>query len=56
MKQKMESLERNQIWELVDLSKNSKVISCIWIFRKKDNEQSKLRLFTKRYAQEEGID
>ena len=39
----------------MDLSKNSKVINCIWVFRKKDNEQYKVRLVTKRYAQKDGI-
>jgi len=40
----------------VDLSKNSKAIGCIWIFRKKDNKQYKVRLVAKEYAQKESID
>ena len=55
MEQKMESLDRNQIWTLVDLQKNSKAIGCRWVFRKKDNEQYKARLVSKGYAQKEGI-
>ena len=51
----MEFFDRNQIWTLVDLPKDSKVISYRWVFRKKDNEQHKARLVTKRYAQKEGI-
>ena len=52
----MESLARNQIWTLVDLSKDSKAIGCRWVFRKKDNEQYKIRLAAKGYAQKEVID
>ena len=51
----MESLDRNQTWTLVNLSKDLKVIGCRWIFRK-DNEQYKVRLIAKRYAYKEGID
>ena len=52
----MESLDRNQTWTLVDLSKNSKAIGYRWVFHKKDNEQYKAGLVSKRYAQKEGID
>jgi len=46
MKQEIESLEKNQIWDLVNLPKGSKVIGCSWIFRK-DNKQYKARLVAK---------
>ena len=49
-------MDRNQIWTLVDLPKDSKTIGCRWVIRKKDNEQYKVRLVAKRYAQKEGID
>ena len=52
----MEFFDRNQIWTLVDLSKDSKAIGCRWVFHKKDNEQYKARLVAKRYTQKEGID
>jgi len=52
----MESLDRNQIWTLVDLPKDSKAIGYRWVFLKKDNEQYKTRLVAKGYAQKEGID
>jgi len=43
MKQEMESLDRNQIWTLVDLPKDSKATGYKWVFRsKKDNEQYKI--------------
>ena len=52
----MEFLNRNQTWTLVDLPKDSKVIGCRWVFRKKDYEQYKARLLAKRCAQKERID
>ena len=56
LSKRWESLDRNQTWRLVDLSKDSKAVGCRWIFRKKDNEQYRVRLVVKRYAQKEGID
>jgi len=56
MEQEKESLDRNQKWKLVVLSKDSKAIDYRWVFRKKDNEQYKIRLVDKGYAQKEGID
>jgi len=55
MKQEMESLNRNQTWKLVNIPKDSKAIGCRCVFHKKDNEQYKVRLVTKGYAQKEGI-
>jgi len=52
----MKSLNRNQIWTLVDLPKDSKAIGYRWVFRKKDNEQYKARLVTKEYARNKIID
>ena len=51
-----EFLDRNQTWTLIDLLKDSKIIGCRWVFRKKDNEQYKARLVVKGYAQKEVID
>ena len=56
MEQEIEFLDRNQTRILVDLPKDSKVIDCRWVFRKKDNEQYKARLVAKGYTQKEGID
>ena len=52
----MKSLNRNQIWTLVNLTKDSKAIDCRWVFHKKDNEQYKARLVAKGYIQKEDID
>ena len=56
MERKIEFLDRSQIWILVDLPKDSKTIGYRWVFRKKNNEQYKIRLVAKGYAQKEGID
>jgi len=56
MEQEMESLEKNQTWNFMNLPQGSKAISCRWVFRKKDSEQYKARLVAKRYSQKEGID
>ena len=52
----MEFLNKNQIWTLVDLPKDSNAIDCRWVFRKKDNEQYKAMLVAKGYAHKESID
>ena len=52
----MNSLDKNQIWNLVDLPKDSNAIGYRWVFHKNNNEQYKIRLIAKRYAQKEGID
>ena len=56
MEQKMESLEKNQTWDLVSLLKDSKAIGCRWVFRKKDSEQYKAGLVAMGYFQKKGID
>ena len=55
MKQE-ESLNRNKIWTLVDLPKDFKAIGCRWVINKKNNEQYKIKLVAKGYAQKKGID
>jgi len=56
MEQKIKYLDKNQTCELIDLSKDSKVVGCRLVFHKKDNEQYKIRLVVKGYTQKEGID
>ena len=55
IQQEMESLEKNQTWDLVPLPRGSRAIGCRWIFQKKDCEQYKARLVAKGYAQKEGM-
>ena len=58
----MESLNKNETWELSELPKGKKRIGCKWVFRKKEaisekeGEQFKARLVGKGYSQRHGID
>ena len=54
-------MSNNDVWKLVDLSKEYKPIGCKWVFKtKRDNkgkvEIYKARLVAKGYTQGEGID
>ena len=61
MKDEMESMKDNEVWDLVELSEGVKPIGRKWIFKtKKDSkgniETYKTRLVTKGFTQKEGID
>lgn len=62
MSEEMQSLHKNQTWELVQLPKGKKAIGCKWVYTKKegstgtDSVRFKARLVAKGYAQQEGID
>jgi len=62
MTEEMESLHKNQTWELTELPKGKRAIGCKWIFRKKEGSSPmeeikyKARLVAKGYAQKEGVD
>ena len=61
MRDEMQSMSDNDVWELVDLPKGYKPIGCKWVFKTKRNnkgnvEKYKARLVAKVYAQREGID
>ena len=61
MEEEMESMNANQVWDLVDLSSRRRSIGNKWILkikRKTDGsiERYKARLVAKGYTQEEGID
>ena len=62
MNEEMQSLYKNNTWELTKLPKGKKAIGCKWIFAKKqgslqeDAVRYKARLVAKGYAQREGID
>ena len=61
MVEELESLKKNNIWELVQLSKGKRVVGCKWVYQKKeaisekDTEKYKARLVAKGYSQKEGI-
>ncbi|RDY07028.1 hypothetical protein CR513_08904, partial [Mucuna pruriens] len=61
MMKEMESIEKNNIWELTDLSRGVKPIGVKWIFKTKFKENGeidkfKARLVAKGYAQQYGVD
>ncbi|KAL4351255.1 hypothetical protein GQ457_06G019360 [Hibiscus cannabinus] len=61
MKDEMNSMKNNEVWDLVSLSDGIKAIGCKWVFKtKKDSkgniERYKARLVAKGFTQREGID
>jgi hypothetical protein len=61
MKDEIESMKTNQVWELVDLPPRRKSIRNKWVFkikRKADGsiDKYKARLVVKGYTQREGVD
>ncbi|KAL4295771.1 hypothetical protein GQ457_12G011150 [Hibiscus cannabinus] len=61
MKDEMNSMKNNEVWDLVSLHDGVKAIGCKWVFKtKKDSkgniERYKARLVAKGFTQREGID
>jgi hypothetical protein len=62
MGEEIESLHKNQTWELVKPPKGQKIVGCKWVFKKKkgiprvENARFKAQLVAKGYTQREGID
>ncbi|XP_050915539.1 uncharacterized mitochondrial protein AtMg00820-like [Lathyrus oleraceus] len=61
VKEKLESIEKNKTWELVDLSNRKKPIGVRWVFKVKTNPKGEIikhksRLVAKRFLQREGMD
>ena len=62
MVEENESFSKNKNWELMELSKGKKPLSCKWVFKKKEaeseieRERFKARLVAKGYSQRHGID
>jgi len=62
MGDEMESLQKNQTWELVRLPANRKTVTCKWIFRKKEGMSPaegikyKARVVARGFSQREGVD
>lgn len=61
MQEEMDSLLKNEVWELVPLPKDRKPISCKWIYKIKMNpdqsiERYKARLVVRGFSQRHGID
>ena len=61
MQSKMESIDENQVWNLVDPLEGVKPIQCKWIFKRKTDPDGnptiyKARLVAKGFSQVEGVD
>ena len=61
MKEGMNSMTYNRVWNLVELPNGVKNVGCKWVFKKKKNslsniERHKARLVAKGFTQREGID
>ncbi|KAG9458306.1 hypothetical protein H6P81_002814 [Aristolochia fimbriata] len=61
MKEEMDSMSSNKVWDLVQLPSGFKPIGCKWVFKtKRDSsgniERYKARLVAKEFTQREGID
>ena len=57
----MESMDSNQVWDLVEAPANIKPIGCKWIYKRKIGSDGKVetfkaRLIVKGYTLREGID
>ncbi|KAL4317979.1 hypothetical protein GQ457_18G008540 [Hibiscus cannabinus] len=62
MVEEMESLRKNQTWELVRLPEGKKAIGCKWVYKRKlavsekEGEKFKARLVAKGFSQQKGVD
>ena len=61
MEEEMESLRKNDIWDLVAFTNWRRIIGSKWAFKKKTNaigciNKFKARLVAKGYLQDEGVD
>lgn len=61
MDMEIQAIERNDTWELTDLSKGQKTIGVKWVYKTKLNEKGeidkhKARLVAKGYKQQYGVD
>lgn len=61
MKEEFLTIQKNQMWDLVDLPKRKKSIGLKWVFKTKYNsngsfQKHKARLVAKGYSQLQGID
>ena len=61
MESEMESLNKNEVWNLVKLPEGRKSVGCKWVFKKKHDadgnvERFKARLVAQGYNQKFGVD
>ena len=61
MKDELNSMANNQVWDLVELPEGFRAVGCKWVYKTKTDasgniERYKARLVAKGFLQKEGID
>ena len=61
MKDELDSMKSNEVWDLVELPQGAKAVGCKWVYKtKRDSlcniERYQARLIAKGFTQKEGID
>ena len=61
MKDELESMDQNEVWDLVELPKGYKKVGCKWVYKTKHDSKGnikrfKARLVAKGFTQKGGID
>ncbi|GBM03711.1 Retrovirus-related Pol polyprotein from transposon TNT 1-94 [Araneus ventricosus] len=57
MDEEMLSMEKNEVWDLVELhEKEKQPITCKWFFKRKRDGKYKVRLVARGFTQKEGVD
>ena len=62
VEEEMQSLHKNQMWELMELPKGKRAIRCKWVYKKKEvvsekeGEKFKAHLVAKGYSQKQEVD
>jgi hypothetical protein len=61
MAEEMESLQKNETWDLVELLERKRAIKCNWVFKKKEavlenGGKFKAHLVAKGYSKKKGVD
>ena len=61
MKDELDSMKSNEVWDLIELPQGAKAVGCKWVYKtKRDSlcniERYQARLIAKGFTQKEGID
>ena len=61
MKDELESMDQNEVWDLFELPEGYKKVGCKWVYKTKRDtkgniERFKARLVAKGFIKKEGID